>query len=285
MELTDRQAREVAYHREHAKLHADMLGRPMDWAVLETPQRRWFNPYWRMWALLKEVDLRGKRVLVVGCGFGDDALRLAKLGAEVFAFDLSPDSLQLARQLAERERLQIDFRELPAESLDYPDKFFHVVVCRDILHHVDIPATVHELRRVSNPGAVWVVNEIYSHLWTERLRRSRFVEGWLYPKVQRVIYGPGRPYITADERKMNQRDMALVVDGLNVRHQLHFNFLVTRILPEMDFLARVDRALLAALRPLGALLAGRVIVVGVARTQYTSAGDKLNESRLEEGLR
>jgi 2-polyprenyl-3-methyl-5-hydroxy-6-metoxy-1,4-benzoquinol methylase len=32
---------------------------------------------------LKKCDLRGKDVLVVGCGFGDDALRIAKLGANV----------------------------------------------------------------------------------------------------------------------------------------------------------------------------------------------------------
>ena len=50
---------------------------------------------------------REKNVLVVGCGFGDDALYLAKLGANVCAFDLSPDSLSIARALAEREGLMV----------------------------------------------------------------------------------------------------------------------------------------------------------------------------------
>ena len=52
-----------------------------------------------MYEYLVNCGLMDKRVLVVGCGFGDDALRLAKLGAKVNAFDLSPDSLEIARSL------------------------------------------------------------------------------------------------------------------------------------------------------------------------------------------
>jgi 2-polyprenyl-3-methyl-5-hydroxy-6-metoxy-1,4-benzoquinol methylase len=41
-----------------------------------------------MFKFLTSLDLRHKKVLVVGCGFGEDTLRLAKLGGDVYAFDL-----------------------------------------------------------------------------------------------------------------------------------------------------------------------------------------------------
>jgi 2-polyprenyl-3-methyl-5-hydroxy-6-metoxy-1,4-benzoquinol methylase len=260
--LTERQAREVEYHREHAKLHAAALSQSFSWEVLDNPVSRWWNGYWSMYAALQRLDLQGKRVLVVGCGFGDDALRLARMGAEVHAFDLSPDSLAIARELAVRNGVGVTFDEMPAESLAYPDEHFDVILARDILHHVDIPASMRELRRVAKPDAAFVVNEIFSHSWTEAVRRSWLVEKVLYGRMQRWIYGPGKPYITEDERKLTERDLALVLAGVEVNAERHFNFLVNRVLPEREALAKLDRLTLALLRPIGRWLAGRVLIVG-----------------------
>lgn len=88
--LTDRQQRELDYHREHALEHQCILDAPFPLDVIENPRRRWWNAYWRMYKYLISLDLAGKRLLVIGCGFGDNALQLSKLGARVSAFDLSP---------------------------------------------------------------------------------------------------------------------------------------------------------------------------------------------------
>lgn len=259
--LTERQQRERDYHREHARLHAGALAQPFSFAVLERPQRRWWNAYWSLYGYLSGCNLAGKDVLVVGCGFGDDALRLAKLGARVTAFDLSPDSLRIARALAAREKLAVQFDEMPAEHMRYADNTFDCVVCRDILHHVDIPATMQEIVRVARPGALFVADEIYSHSMTDRIRHAWLVERVLYPKMQRFIYGPAKPYITADERKLNERDLRLIQQPLGplLLHK-YFNFLVTRIVPDgIALLAKGDRIALCCLRPLAHLLAGRVL--------------------------
>src|SRR3954462_4047839 len=100
--LTERQKRELDYHREHAEENRQVLTKGFSWDVLENPKRKWWNAYWHMFAFLIGCDLKGKRVLVVGCGFGDDALRVAKLGANVSAFDLSEASLAIADKLAKR---------------------------------------------------------------------------------------------------------------------------------------------------------------------------------------
>jgi len=259
--LTDRQQRELDYHREHARLHKSALSAPFSWEVLDRPGRRRWNAYWAMYEYLVSCDLKDKSVLVVGCGFGDDALRLAKLGARVSAFDLSPDSLEIARALAAREGLNVLFEEMPAERMSYGDNAFDYIVSRDILHHVDIPGTMREIVRVAKPGAIFVVNEIYSHSMTDRIRRSSLVEKILYPRMQRVIYGSGKPYITEDERKLSEADLAEILKPLEPRlFTRYFNFLVTRVIPDrFEQIAKLDRLLLRVLHPVGHLLAGRVL--------------------------
>lgn len=261
VKLTERQQRELDYHREHAKEHRGLLESPFSWDVLQDPGRRWWNAYWQMYAYLVQCDLNGKNVLVVGCGFGDDALRLAKLGAKVSAFDLSPDSLYIARELAKREGLQINFDEMPAESMRYTDSSFDFIVARDILHHVDIPLTMREIVRVAKPGALFVVNEIYSHSITDKVRHSSLVEKILYPPMRRWIYGPEKPYITEDERKLNELDLKEITKPLQPNQfEKHFNFLVTRIVPDnFEFVAKVDRLLLRVFKPIGRFLAGRIL--------------------------
>lgn len=260
--MTERQQREFDYHREHAKENRKVLDVPFSWDVIQNPGLRWWNAYWCMYAYLNKCDLRGKRVLVVGCGFGDDALRLAKLGADVSAFDLSPDSLQIARELAAREGLSIAFDEMPAENMRYADSTFDYILARDILHHVDITPTMREIIRVAKPNATFVMNEIYSHSLTDKIRHAPVVEKKIYPQMQRLIYGPGKPYITEDERKLTERDLKEILAPLHsIQFEQHFNFLVTRVIPErIKFMCKVDRILMRILKPMGRLLAGRVLV-------------------------
>ena len=263
--LTGRQSRELEYHRDHFG-NSELLKGAFSFDVLDRPERRWWNAYWAMYGALKNSDLAGKRVLVVGCGAGDDALRIAKLGAHVSAFDLSPEAIALASALAKREGLQIDFQVMTAERLRYAAGTFDAVVARDIMHHVDIAETMAELRTVAKPGAVFVVNEIYSHSITELIRRSWLVERVLYPAMRKLIYGPGKPYITADERKLTERDMQLITGPLSVGSTRYFNFLVTRVIPDRwDFTAKLDRIAMKAMGRVGKLFAGRVLLTGRLR--------------------
>lgn len=135
------------------------------------------------------------------------------------------------------------------------------IIARDILHHVDIPATMRELVRVAKPNAVFVVNEIYSHSITDRIRHSKMVAETIYPRMQRLIYGEGTPYITEDERKLNEFDLAIITGPLRKPEmKKYFNFLVIRLLPNgFELFAKTDRVLLILLRPLASFLAGRVL--------------------------
>ena len=262
--LTDRQRRELDYHRDHARQYRAVLDRPFSYDLLRASPRKWWNAHWDMYTMLLPMNLRESRCLVVGCGYGSDALYLARLGAEVHAFDLCPDSLETASCLARREGLDVSFREMPAERLAYDDDTFDVLLARDILHHVDIPATTAEMRRVSRHGARWFIYEIYSHAVTELVRRSWLVEEVIYPSMRSLIYGSGTPYITEDERKMSERDIAMVKAAMDVvEREKYFDFLVSRVLPRgYAALAMFDRLCLAALQPVAHYLGGRVVLVG-----------------------
>jgi SAM-dependent methyltransferase len=81
----------------------------------------------------------GERVLDVGCGTGIVARQVASRlagSATVTGFNLSPNMLAVAKAAAEREGLQIEWREGNAEQLPFPDSSFDLVLCQFALMFV-----------------------------------------------------------------------------------------------------------------------------------------------------
>lgn len=80
-------------------------------------------------ALARVTDWRGKRVLEIGCGDGRLTLRLARLGARVFAIDPEAKLIRLAcKKLPKRFASQVEYHIGHAESLKHPDGVFDLVV-------------------------------------------------------------------------------------------------------------------------------------------------------------
>jgi len=86
---------------------------------------------------------KGKRVLEVGCGIGTDTISFARAGAHVTAVDLSPRSLELARDRAAVYGLsdRIDFHLANCEELDQsiPAGVFDLVYSFGVIHHTPHP--------------------------------------------------------------------------------------------------------------------------------------------------
>lgn len=99
-------------------------------------------------------DLTGKHVLEYGCGTGWITLELARRGATVSAFDISPEAVAQTRSLlASAGRAnQCQVAVMPGERLDYPDGAFDVAMGFAILHHLEMTAALSELHRVLKPG-------------------------------------------------------------------------------------------------------------------------------------
>lgn len=99
-------------------------------------------------------DLKGREVLEYGCGLGELSIVLARSGAHVTSFDLSPASVEFARARAEREGVadRIQFVVAAGESLPFPDASFDIAVGKAVLHHLDPTPAAIELARVLEPG-------------------------------------------------------------------------------------------------------------------------------------
>jgi 2-polyprenyl-3-methyl-5-hydroxy-6-metoxy-1,4-benzoquinol methylase len=71
------------------------------------------------------VDLRGKRVVDVGCGEGRLSFACAEAGAEVFGFDPDEASIAVARS---NERRGVRFQVADAAEIDLPRRKFDLAL-------------------------------------------------------------------------------------------------------------------------------------------------------------
>ena len=133
-------------------------------------------------ALVRVGDLRGRRVLEVGCGTGALAVALAEQ-ARVWAVDASPEMLAVARGRDGGDR--VGWRIADAAALPFRDGWFDRVAMRLVVHLVDRRAAFGEARRVLAGGGRLVLatfdpthfdrywlNRLFPSL--ERIDRSRF---------------------------------------------------------------------------------------------------------------
>ena len=263
-QLTPRQQRELEYHREHAAKRSDVLDQPVECDVISDGPRKWWNAFWAMYDHVLAENVVGKRVLVPGCGFGEDAIRLSMLGANVSAFDLSTESIDIAVQRATKAgQAHIDFAVMPSEATTYADKSFDLVLFVDILHHVDIVRTMQEIARILKPGGTIIGDELYTSSNLQSVRESRLVEKMLYPPMRRWIYGTKTPYITADEHKINEQDFAHVRQILASCETDYFGIIEGRLFPgRIAWASKIDRLVMKLAGPAGPLLGSRIVFLG-----------------------
>jgi 2-polyprenyl-6-hydroxyphenyl methylase/3-demethylubiquinone-9 3-methyltransferase len=107
------------------------------------------------------VDLKGLRVLDIGCGGGLLAEEFGRAGCRVTGVDPSGPSLAAAAEHAAASGLDIDYRQAVAEELPFPDQSFDLVYCCDTLEHVtDTDRAVAEAVRVLRPGGYYLYDTI-----------------------------------------------------------------------------------------------------------------------------
>ena len=103
----------------------------------------------------------GLDVLDVGCGGGFMSEAVARRGANVTAIDPATRAIAAARAHAASQELEIDYCEGIGEDLNVPTGSMDVVICVDVLEHVNsVPETLAEIGRVLRPGGVLVFDTI-----------------------------------------------------------------------------------------------------------------------------
>jgi len=117
--------------------------------------------------VLKMLDLKGGRVLDVGCGPGVFTEELLKKGCEVWGIDVSDAMVKLAeRKMQERGiKENFHFNTGDVENLGFPDKYFDFVLCVGVLEYLkDDSRALSEVRRVLKDSgkAIFTVPNIAS---------------------------------------------------------------------------------------------------------------------------
>lgn len=103
----------------------------------------------------KEIfQLKGKRVLDIGCGKGGVVISCALRGANAFGFDIEKDELKIAKLRVNHSNLK-DVLVFKADSEHIPstDNSFDLVTATSVLEHVkNLEMVIKEMVRVTKPG-------------------------------------------------------------------------------------------------------------------------------------
>ena len=202
--LTDRQERERQYYEAYSQYS------PVDHVPFEPvlgKEKRSENSYWYAAELaVRYFKSSDQRLLDFGCGQGYYAMQYAKIGYLVHGFDISPSNVDCAKQLARTYNYETrtNFSVGAAESLDYPDEFFDMIIGMDILHHVEIEQAIAECVRVLKPGGVGIFHEPVRVPVFDAVRETR-LGTWLVPKAASL-----ERHITEDERKLFKSELEAV---------------------------------------------------------------------------
>lgn len=97
--------------------------------------------YERAYITLKECgDVRGKRILDVGCGSGRISVPLAERGAVVVGIDYSLSMLNLARNFAKEREIEenIEFKDVDFMS-DFNEGLFNITLALGVFDYIQNP--------------------------------------------------------------------------------------------------------------------------------------------------
>lgn len=113
---------------------------------------KWFDTH---------VDWSGADVLDLGCAGGFMAEALTERGATVTGIDPASKAVEAARSRARHVGQQIRYDVGVGEDLPYDASEFDVVVCVDVLEHVqDLNKVLSEVARVLKPGGSFLFDTI-----------------------------------------------------------------------------------------------------------------------------
>jgi SAM-dependent methyltransferase len=198
--------------------------------------------WWESFDVLVRIgELRGARVLEVGCGTGrlSEALEQRE-HAGVWAIDASAEMVRRAKALG------INARVARAESLPFKRGWFDAVVMRMALHLLDRPRALAEAARVLQPaGRLAIASEdpaSFGNVWFARFFPSvPAIDGARFPSEEELraeLSAAGMPHLRIE--KLPQRRTITRARALDVIRSRAFS--TFDLLPPEEYAAGLERA-------------------------------------------
>ena len=103
------------------------------------------NPL-RVGFIKDRVELKGKKILDVGCGGGILSEALSELGAEVTGIDASENTIGVAKAHSKTVNSKVNYIQTTIEQFtkNNPNEIFDVITCLEMLEHVPSPGAIIE---------------------------------------------------------------------------------------------------------------------------------------------
>ena len=168
-------------------------------------------------------EVRGRRVLELGCGAAAGARWLATQGAEVAAMDLSAGMLRHARLAADRSAVRVPLVQADALALPFRDAAFDVVCTAfgAVPFVADSGAVMREVFRVLRPGGAWVFSITHPMRWIFLDEPGEEGLRAIHPYFDRRPYveqdPDGVPSYVEQHRTLGDRVRELVAAGFVLR--------------------------------------------------------------------
>jgi len=121
-------------------------------------------------------NVKGKDILEIGCGGGQNAIVLAKWGANSVGLDISEEQITYARKLAKKERVKVPFYVGNMEDLSiFHNESFDIVLSSFAIGYTEnLTRTFQEVFRVLRKKGLFVFAEV--HPIANRGRITRYGE-------------------------------------------------------------------------------------------------------------
>jgi ubiquinone/menaquinone biosynthesis C-methylase UbiE len=154
-------------------------------------------------------ESQGRSVLEYGCGNGNLAFDLSAGASHVTGIDISDVAIERATVLARSSQLKnVSFVVNNAEAMTLPDGQVDVVFGSGIVHHLNIPQSMREVRRVLRKGGIAIFAEPLGHNPLLNWYRNRT------PELR-----------TPDEHPLLEKDLREIKDGFSWSRITYFGLI------------------------------------------------------------
>jgi len=161
-------------------------------------------------------NLSGKTVIEIGCGQGENLLKLASKGACVWGIDVSQNAIERSIKLVKASPFSSTINVLvgDAHKIPFPDSFADIIFGNAILHHLELKNAHQEIYRLLKREGRGIFIEPLGHNFFINLFRK------LTPKRR-----------TDTERPLKMSDLDLFENKFRISHKEFFCLSLIAFLP------------------------------------------------------
>lgn len=179
------------------------------------------DKYINLFSKLVNLDLKNKKVLVIGAGTGAEMIQFHRLKAKVIGIDPNGKALEIIKLKLKNEKLSEKIAiKAAAENLPFKNKEFDLVYCWQVLEHVqDLKKSLKEIIRVcKRNGYVFIGTPDYRQIVEPHYKMylpmflPKFLVKWLIKlRGRKTDFFDSLQWVTADKIKTILKQMPVTM--------------------------------------------------------------------------